>query len=85
MHSQRQAFDYGVKVTGCTVHFVELGVDSGPIIAQSVVPVLDGDDAERLRLRILAEEHKLLPAVVRAFAEGRVAVDPQGRRAVIGA
>ena len=78
VHSQRQAFDYGVKVTGCTVHFVELGVDSGPIIAQSVVPVLDGDDAERLRLRILAEEHKLLPAVVRALAEGRVAV--QGRR-----
>jgi len=78
VHSQRQAFDYGVKVTGCTVHFVELGVDSGPIIAQSVVPVLPDDDAERLRLRILAEEHELLPAVVRALAEGRVVVE--GRR-----
>ncbi|HEX4511527.1 MAG TPA: phosphoribosylglycinamide formyltransferase [Burkholderiaceae bacterium] len=78
VHSQQQAFDYGVKVTGCTVHFVELGVDSGPIIAQAVVPVLPDDDAERLRLRILAEEHKLLPAVVRAIAEGRVTVD--GRR-----
>ena len=78
VHSQQQAFDYGVKVTGCTVHFVELGVDSGPIIAQAVVPVLPDDDAERLRLRILAEEHKLLPAVVRALAEGRVFVE--GRR-----
>jgi len=73
VHSQRQAFDYGVKVAGCTVHFVELGVDSGPIIAQAVVPVLPDDDAERLRLRILAEEHKLLPAMVRALGEGRVA------------
>jgi len=78
VHGQKQAFDYGVKVAGCTVHFVELGVDSGPIIAQSVVPVLEDDDAERLRLRILAEEHKLLPAVVRALAEGRVTVE--GRR-----
>jgi len=78
VHSQKQAFDYGVKMTGCTVHFVELGVDSGPIIAQAVVPVLEDDDAERLRLRILAEEHKLLPAVVRALAEGRVS--REGRR-----
>ena len=78
VHGQKQAFDYGVKVAGCTVHFVELGVDSGPIIAQAVVPVLEDDDAERLRLRILAEEHKLLPAVVRALAEGRVTV--AGRR-----
>jgi phosphoribosylglycinamide formyltransferase-1 len=78
VHSQQQAFDYGVKVSGCTVHFVELGVDSGPIIAQAVVPVMEDDDAERLRLRILAEEHKLLPAVVRALAEGRVHI--AGRR-----
>jgi len=75
VHSQKQAFDYGVKVTGCTVHFVELGVDSGPIIAQAVVPVREDDDAERLRLRILAEEHKLLPSVIRALAEGRVTVE----------
>jgi len=72
VHSQAKAFDYGVKVAGCTVHFVELGLDSGPIIAQAVVPVLPDDDAERLRLRILAEEHKLLPAAVRALGEGRV-------------
>lgn len=78
VHSQAQAFDYGVKVAGCTVHFVELGVDSGPIIAQAAVPVLEDDDAERLRLRILAEEHRLLPAVLRALAEGRVTVT--GRR-----
>jgi phosphoribosylglycinamide formyltransferase-1 len=78
VHSQAQAFAYGVKIAGCTVHFVDTGVDSGPVIAQAAVPVLDDDDAETLRLRILAEEHKLLPAVVRAIAEGRVAV--QGRR-----
>ena len=81
VHSQKQAFDYGAKVAGCTVHFVELGVDSGPIIAQAAVPVLEDDDAERLRLRILAEEHKLLPAVVRALAEGRVTV--AGRRVTV--
>ena len=77
-HAQKQAFDYGVKVTGCTVHFVDAGTDTGPIIAQTVVPVLDSDDEESLRLRILAEEHHLLPAVVRAVASGRVTVE--GRR-----
>lgn len=76
--AQGQAFRAGVKVAGCTVHFVELGVDAGPIIAQAAVPVLDGDDAHALRARILAEEHRLLPAVVRALSEGRVHVD--GRR-----
>jgi len=85
VHSQAQAFRHGVKVAGCTVHLVDSGMDSGPILAQAAVPVLNDDDEESLRLRILAEEHKLLPAVVRAFAEGRVAVDPQRRRAVIGA
>lgn len=74
VHSQAQAFRYGVKVSGCTVHFVETGVDSGPIIAQVAVPVRDDDDEERLRLRILAEEHKLLPVVVRALADDRVTV-----------
>jgi phosphoribosylglycinamide formyltransferase-1 len=78
VHAQQQAFDYGVKVAGCTVHFVDAGTDTGPIIAQAVVPVLDDDDAERLRLRILAEEHRLLPAAVRALAEGRVTLT--GRR-----
>ncbi len=79
VHAQRQAFDYGVKVAGCTVHFVDAGTDTGPIIAQAAVPVLDDDDAESLRLRVLAEEHRLLPAVVRAFAEGRIEL--VGRRA----
>jgi phosphoribosylglycinamide formyltransferase-1 len=78
VHGQRQALAYGVKLAGCTVHFVDGGVDSGPIIAQAAVPVLDDDDLETLTARILAEEHRLLPAVVRAIAEGRVAAE--GRR-----
>ena len=82
MHAQAQAFRHGVKLAGCTVHFVDEGTDSGPIIAQAAVPVLDDDDEERLRLRILAEEHKLLPAVVRAIAEGRV-VPREGRRVAV--
>ena len=77
-HAQKQAFDYGVKVSGCTVHFVDAGTDTGPIIAQTAVPVLPTDDEEALRTRILAEEHRLLPRVVRALAEGRVTVE--GRR-----
>jgi len=81
LHAQKQAFDYGVKLSGCTVHFVEAGLDTGPVIAQAVVPVRDDDDEEHLRLRILAEEHRLLPAMVRAIAEGRVA--RQGRRTVV--
>jgi phosphoribosylglycinamide formyltransferase-1 len=75
---QGEAYRYGVKIAGCTVHFVDGGKDSGPVIAQAAVPVLDDDDPERLRLRILAEEHRLLPAVVRAIAEGRVT--REGRR-----
>jgi phosphoribosylglycinamide formyltransferase-1 len=78
VHAQKQAFDYGVRFSGCTVHFVDAGTDTGPIIAQAVVPVLDGDDEETLRTRILAEEHRLFPAVIRAIAEGRVSVE--GRR-----
>jgi phosphoribosylglycinamide formyltransferase-1 len=78
VHGQKQAFDYGVKVAGCTVHFVDAGTDTGPIIAQAVVPVLPDDTEETLQKRILAEEHRLLPAVVRAVAAGKVTVD--GRR-----
>ena len=74
-HAQKQAVAYGVKFSGCTVHFVDAGTDTGPIIAQAVVPVLDTDDEESLRARILVEEHRLLPAVVRAVAEGRVSVE----------
>jgi phosphoribosylglycinamide formyltransferase-1 len=78
MHSQKQAIDYGVKLAGCTVHFVDKGTDTGPIIAQAAVPVLPGDDEDSLGKRILGEEHRLLPAVVRALACGQVSVD--GRR-----
>jgi phosphoribosylglycinamide formyltransferase-1 len=78
VHAQKQAFDGGVRFTGCTVHFVDAGTDTGPIIAQAVVPALQSDDEEALRLRILAEEHRLYPAVIRALAEGRVTLE--GRR-----
>ncbi len=78
VEAQHQAWDYGVKVAGCTVHFVDEGVDTGPILGQVAVPVLDDDDAERLRLRILAEEHALYPRVLQWLAEGRVV--REGRR-----
>jgi phosphoribosylglycinamide formyltransferase-1 len=74
--AQKQALDYGVRVTGCTVHFVDQGTDTGPIIAQAAVPVLEGDDVERLRARLLSKEHELLPRVLQWIAEGRVEVEP---------
>ncbi len=77
--AQRQAFEAGVCITGCTVHLVDAGMDSGPILAQTAVPVLDGDDVHALRGRILAAEHDLFPRVLRALAEGRLQLD--GRRA----
>lgn len=70
--AQAQAFAAGVKITGCTVHLVDAGVDTGPILAQAAVPVLPSDDEATLKARILEQEHRLLPAVVRAAAEGRV-------------
>jgi phosphoribosylglycinamide formyltransferase-1 len=75
IHAQKQALDYGVKLAGCTVHFVDAGTDTGPIIAQAAVPVLPGDDEASLGKRILSEEHRLLPAVVRAVASGQVKVE----------
>ena len=78
VNAQAQAFRFGAKVSGCTVHFVEPSVDTGPIIAQTAVPIFDDDDEERVRQRILVEEHKLLPAVVRAISEARVKIE--GRR-----
>lgn len=79
--AQAQAWHYGVKVTGCTVHFVDAGTDTGPIIAQSSVAVHDDDTVDTLRARILAEEHQLLPRVVSLFAQGRVRAE--GRRVKI--
>ena len=67
-----QALRAGVRVSGCTVHVVDSGVDSGPIIAQAAVPVLPGDDAERLHGRIQRVEHRLLPAVIHAVARGEI-------------
>jgi phosphoribosylglycinamide formyltransferase-1 len=74
--AQRQAFDYGAKVTGCTVHLVDEGTDTGPIVAQRTVAVRDDDDAESLTARILVEEHRLLVEVLAAIAEGRLEVTP---------
>jgi phosphoribosylglycinamide formyltransferase-1 len=75
VHAQKQAIDYGVRVSGCTVHFVDHGTDTGPVVAQAVVPVHDDDDEESLRKRILEREHELLPRVLQWIAEGRVTVE----------
>jgi phosphoribosylglycinamide formyltransferase-1 len=74
LHVQRQALDAGVRVSGCTVHFVTPDLDAGPIIAQAAVPVLAGDTEEALSARILRQEHRLYPQVVRWFAERRLAI-----------
>jgi phosphoribosylglycinamide formyltransferase-1 len=74
LHPQRQALTAGVKFSGCTVHLVRAEVDSGPIIAQAVVPVEDGDDEDRLAARILTVEHRLYPLAVRLYAEGRLRI-----------
>lgn len=75
MHAQRQALSYGVRVSGCTIHFVDEEMDHGPIIAQASVPVFEGDTVEQLSERILAEEHRLLPQVLQLYAEGKLTVD----------
>ena len=75
LKAQQQALDWGVKVSGCTVHFVTEGVDTGPIILQAVVPVCTGDNAESLEARILVEEHRSYPQAIQLFAEGRLEID----------
>ena len=80
-HVQQKAIDYGVKYSGCTVHFADEGVDTGPIILQAVVPVYDEDNAESLAARILKEEHKIYPQAIQYYAEGRIEID--GRRVKI--
>lgn len=81
LHAQRQAVEYGVRVSGCTVHFVDTGTDTGPVIAQAVVPVRADDTEETLAARILLEEHRLYPLAVQWFAQGRLSL--AGRRVVV--
>jgi phosphoribosylglycinamide formyltransferase-1 len=80
-HAQKQAVEYGVKWSGCTVHFVDEGVDTGPIVVQEAVPVLEGDTEERLSERILEREHRIFPMAVRLFCEGKLEV--RGRHVLV--
>ncbi len=75
LHGQKQAVEYGVKISGCTVHFVDEGMDTGPIIMQAAVPVYDHDTEETLSERILKLEHTIYPEAIRLFSEGRLRVD----------
>ena len=75
LHAQRQALNYGVKVSGCTVHFVDESLDCGPIILQRCVAVLDGDNEESLSERIIRNEHECLPEAIRLFCEGKLVTD----------
>ncbi len=81
LHAQRQALEYGVKVSGCTVHFVDEGTDTGPIIIQRCIPVEEEDDEEALAARILVEEHRILTEAVRLFLEDKIRI--VGRKVVI--
>lgn len=81
LHSQKQALDHGVKYSGCTVHFVDEGIDTGPIILQAVVRVKKDDTEETLSKRILVKEHKIYPEAVKLFAEGRIKIS--GRKTII--
>jgi phosphoribosylglycinamide formyltransferase-1 len=74
LHSQKQAVDYGVKISGCTVHFVDEGVDTGPIIIQAAVPVYEDDTEDSLSERILKQEHKIFPYAIKLFSEGRLSI-----------
>jgi phosphoribosylglycinamide formyltransferase-1 len=78
LHVQRKALEAGARFSGCTVHFVDGGVDTGPIIIQAVVPILDDDSEESLAARILVQEHRIYPRAIQLIAEGRVQIE--GRR-----
>ncbi len=80
-HAHRDVLAYGVKVSGCTVHFVDEGTDSGPIIMQAAVPVLDDDTEETLGARVLKEEHRIYPECIRLYCEGKLKVE--GRKVTI--
>jgi len=81
LHVQKKALEYGAKFSGCTVHFVDDGVDTGPIIIQAVVPIFDDDTEESLSARILVREHQIYPKAIQLFAEGRLRID--NRKVVI--
>jgi len=81
VHAQKQALEYGVKYSGCTVHFVDEGVDTGPIVIQEAVPVLEDDTEDTLSDRILEQEHRIFPRAVQLFCEDRLEV--KGRRVFI--
>jgi phosphoribosylglycinamide formyltransferase-1 len=81
LYAQKQAIEHGVKVSGCTVHFVDEGVDSGPIILQKVVEVKDNDTEESLAERILKEEHQIYPQAIQLFCQGRLII--KGRKVFI--
>jgi phosphoribosylglycinamide formyltransferase-1 len=81
LDAQRQAFEYGVRIAGCTVHFVDEFADSGPIVIQAAVPVLEADTVESLSARILAQEHLIYPKAIGYIADGRIRVE--GRRVLI--
>ncbi len=81
LHVQKKALNYGAKFSGCTVHFVDEGVDTGPIIIQAVVPVLGNDTEDALSARILKQEHKIFSQAIQFFAEGRLKI--AGRRVLI--
>jgi phosphoribosylglycinamide formyltransferase 1 len=81
LHAQRQALEHGVKIAGATVHFIDEGVDTGPIVLQAAVPVERGDTEETLAARILVQEHRLYPEAVELFAQGRLRIE--GRRVIV--
>jgi phosphoribosylglycinamide formyltransferase-1 len=83
LHVQKKAVEYGVRFSGCTVHFADDGVDTGPIIIQSVVPVYEDDDEDILSRRILKEEHRIYPQAIQWYSEGRLVV--KGRRVYLRA
>lgn len=81
LHAQRKCLDYGARFAGCTVHFVDEGTDTGPVIVQAIVPVLAGDSEDALSKRILEQEHRIYPQAIEWFARGRLRMD--GRRVAL--
>ncbi len=83
LHGQKQAADYGVKISGCTVHFVDEGMDTGPIIVQAAVPAYHDDTEDSLGARILKQEHRIFPYAIKLYSEGKLSVE--GRKVIVDA